>query len=331
MKKTRQILFIVLLLAGSFKGLQAQVDGHFTQYYAYPLWINPAFTGIIDGDFRIGGNYRKQWPGSNAPLVSQGLTADIVLPKNFAVGLMVFNQKTGDGGYQYSSGYLSLSYQVQLAPYKMLSAGFQLGLLNRRIDISKYQFGDQFNPVSGFDPSLPSNEPFSNQSATSTDGSIGLLYFDGDPNKSVNPFVGISLYHPAEPDNHFLSTGESNRIPARYSVHGGLRVKMSRMVDLIPNIIYTRQGNASETAAGVGLDLNIDAGKDLVAGVMYRLNDAVAPNIGLHLNGLTIGFSYDVNISQYRTAATANGGYELSISFTKPRKIPDTRFVCPRL
>jgi type IX secretion system PorP/SprF family membrane protein len=327
----RIILLPLLLLAGFCSRLDAQVDAHFTQYYAYPLWINPAFTGIIDGEFRVAGNYRKQWPGSNAPLTSQALTADVVLPKNFAAGLTIFSQKTGEGGYQYNAGYASLSYQVQLGQYKILSAGFQLGLLNRRIDAAKYQFGNQFNPVLGYDPSLPSNEPFSNQSATSTDGSIGLLYFDGDPNKKINPFIGISLYHPTEPDNHFLTNSESNRIPARYSVHGGLRLKMSRLVDLIPNMIYTRQGSATETAAGLGLNLNIDAGKDLVAGVMYRVNDAVAPNIGLHLNGLTIGFSYDINISDYKTAATASGGYELSISFTKSRKIPESRFVCPRL
>ena len=328
----RKILpFAILLLLVGNSRLSAQVDAHFTQYYAYPLWLNPAFTGVIDGSYRITGNYRKQWPTTTGAFSSQGLTGDVSLPKNFGMGLTIFNQKTGDGGYQYTTGYLSLSYQVHLTQYKVLSAGFQVGLLNRRVDASKLQFGNQFNPSMGYDPTLPSNEIFASQSATSTDGSVGLLYFDGDPNKKVNPFIGVSLYHPSEPANRFISNTENNRVPARFSVHGGVRVKMSNQVDLIPNAVYFSQGSASEIAGGMAVNLKIDGDKDLITGVMYRLNDAVAPNIGLHINGLTIGFSYDINTSQLKTASSINGGYELSISFTNPRKIPDARFICPRL
>ena len=309
----------------------AQVDPHFTQYYAYPQWLNPGFIGVIDGSYRITGNYRKQWPGSTSATTNQAISGDFVLPKGFSMGATIFNQKTGDGSYQYTTAYLGVAYQVHLTEYKILSAGFQVGILNRRLDASKFQYGNQYNPMQGYDPTMPSGEAFNTSSASSLDGSIGLLYFDGNPNKSVNPFVGISLYHPSEPTNQFLTNGEDNRIPARYSVHGGLRIKMNDQFDLLPNAIYTGQGNANEVAAGLSLSMRIDATKDLIGGIMYRMNDAIAPNIGLHLNGLTIGFSYDVTTSQLKTTSSANGGYELSISFTKPRKIPDTKFICPRL
>lgn len=329
MRKIFLIAIVQLLIYSS--RLSAQVDAHFTQYYAYPLWLNPAFTGVIDGNYRITGNYRKQWPTTTAAFYSQGLTGDVALPKNFGLGLTIFNQKTGDGGYQYTTGYLSLSYQVHLTQYKILSGGFQLGLLNRRVDAAKLQFGNQFNPATGYDPSLPSNEIFANQSATSPDGSIGLLYFDGTPNKPANPFIGISLYHPTRPNNHFLSNGVDNTVPIRYSIHGGIRLRMSNQIDLIPHAVYFSQGGANEIAAGMAVNLKIDADKDLIAGGTYRLNDAIAPNIGMHVNGLTIGFSYDINVSQLKTASSINGGYELSISFTNPKKIPDARFICPRL
>jgi len=78
-------------------------------------------------------------------------------------------------------------------------------------------------------------------------------------------------------------------------------------------------------------NLAIENGKDLILGGTYRVDDAVAPNIGLRFNGLTIGFSYDINVSQLKTASSSSGGYELSVSFTKQKKIPDTRFICPRL
>ena len=41
--------------------LQAQ-DPQFSQYYAAPLYLNPAFTGS-EMLPRIGANYRNQWPG----------------------------------------------------------------------------------------------------------------------------------------------------------------------------------------------------------------------------------------------------------------------------
>ena len=311
--------------------LIAQVDPHFTQYYAYPLWLNPALTGMIDGDYRVGINYRQQLPGLYSPMVTQGITADIALPKNFGLGATLLNQGATDAGYHFTSGYLSLSYRVQLSKYGMLSSGFQLGLLNRRIDAGNFQFGNQFNPLSGYDPGLPSSEVFAHQSATSMDGSLGLMYFDGDPAKSFNPFIGISLYHPTQPANHFISEATDNKIPTRYSINGGVRVQMGKRAEIIPNIIYQQQGSANEVTAGMVCNLTIEEGKFLMLGGAYRLNDAVAPSLGLHLNGLSIGFSYDINTSQIKTASSANGGYELSISFTHHKKIPETRFICPRL
>ncbi|MBY0480434.1 MAG: PorP/SprF family type IX secretion system membrane protein [Chitinophagaceae bacterium] len=309
----------------------AQVDAHYTQYYANPQWLNPAFTGLIDGSYRVTTNYRKQWPAIASALNSQGLSGDIVLPNNFGLGLTIFNQKTGDGGYQYTSAYLSLSYQVHLAEHQILSSGFQIGFLNRRISSMNFQFGNQFNPTIGYDPTLPSNEIFAYPSATSIDGSFGLLYFDGDPDKSFNPFLGFSMYHPTEPENHFVSNADGNKVAARYSFHGGFRIRLNDRVNLFPNAIYLSQGGVNEIVGAISMNLKIDDNKDFIVGGSYRINDAIAPNIGLHFNRITVGFSYDINTSQIKTGSTNNGGYELSISFTNAKKIPDTKFICPRL
>jgi len=324
-------VFLLMNLLVGLCRLQAQVDPHFTQYYAYPLWLNPALTAVIDGDYRVGINYRQQLPGLYAPMITKGITADISLPKNFGLGITLLNQSSSDAGYAYTTGYLSLSYQVHLSQYKILSAGFQAGMLNRKIDPGKLQFGNQFNPIIGYDPSMPSNEIFSYRSATSMDGSIGLMYFDGDPLKSVNPFIGASLYHPTQPNNRFLSGADDNKIPMRYAVHGGIRFQMGSRAELIPHAVFLSQGNTNEIAGGLVCNLKVQQGTDLVLGSLYRVDDAIAPSIGLHFNGLTIGLSYDINISQLKTASGSNGGYELSISFTNQKKIPDTKFICPRL
>lgn len=328
MRKLSLLLIILLVTAAK---MQAQVDAHFTQYYAYPLWLNPGLTGVMDGDWRITGNYRKQLPGSADPYTTQAITADIALPRGFGLGITLMNQVTGNSGYKYTSGYLSLSYLAQFSEYKMLSAGFQLGMLNRRIDPYKFQFGSQYNPVIGYDPSMPSNEVFANKSASSVDGSIGLMYFDSDPNKSWNPFLGVSLYHPTQPVNRFLSGSNETKIPMRYSVHGGVRLLLSDRADLIPHAAYIHQGDADETVGGFTLNMKLEQDKELILGGMYRINDAVAPSLGLRFGGLTVGLSYDINISQYKTVASSNSGYELSISFVHQKKTKDTRFIWSRL
>ena len=54
MKKTACIL--LTFLSTSFF-IKAQ-DPHFSQFFASPLTLNPAFTGKFDGLFRVAGNYR---------------------------------------------------------------------------------------------------------------------------------------------------------------------------------------------------------------------------------------------------------------------------------
>ena len=117
----------------------------------------------------------------------------------------------------------------------------------------------------------------------------------------------------------------------RYGVHGGVRFQIGNRAELIPHALFMMQGNANEIAGGLVCNFKVQPGTDLVLGSMYRMDDAIAPSIGFHVNGFTIGLSYDINISQLKTASSSNGGYELSISFTNTKKTPDTKFICPRL
>jgi hypothetical protein len=59
-----------LVVIGTFCLLSksnAQVDPHFSQYYVYPAWVNPALTGIFDGSYRVSGIYRNQWGNVSSP------------------------------------------------------------------------------------------------------------------------------------------------------------------------------------------------------------------------------------------------------------------------
>jgi type IX secretion system PorP/SprF family membrane protein len=286
---------------------------------------------VNDGFYRVTANYRYQWPTISSPFITKGVSGDMSISDAFSVGMTVLSQTTGDGGYYYNNGYVSVSYKARLTEYKIISGGFQIGMLNRGIDPGKFQYGNQYNPLIGYDPTIPSNEQFIRTNATALDGSLGLVYFDAEPDKATNAFFGVSAYHPTQPRNQFLANGNNNKIPMRYALHGGLRMRMSDRVDLTPHAVLLKQGDASEITGGISMNMQLQDGADLLLGTTYRLNDAVAPNIGIHLNGLTIGFSYDINMSKMKTASSGNGGYELSISFIGRRKITDSKFVCPRL
>ncbi|MEO9210409.1 MAG: type IX secretion system membrane protein PorP/SprF, partial [Ginsengibacter sp.] len=73
-------IFIFLFLFLSFQ-LKAQ-DPHFSQFFASPLTLNPALTGKFDGDLRVAGNYRNQWPTLDNYYRTFSVSVDFDILKN---------------------------------------------------------------------------------------------------------------------------------------------------------------------------------------------------------------------------------------------------------
>ena len=62
-------IFLAVFSMNSVQEMSAQHDPEFTQYYANPLYLNPAFAGSNICP-RIHVNYRNQWPGLAANYVT---------------------------------------------------------------------------------------------------------------------------------------------------------------------------------------------------------------------------------------------------------------------
>ena len=72
------ITFVTLVfLAGTLK---AQ-DPHFSQFFASPLTLNPAFTGKFDGLWRLTANHRDQWPSIPKAYVTTSASVDFPILK----------------------------------------------------------------------------------------------------------------------------------------------------------------------------------------------------------------------------------------------------------
>ncbi|GGH15843.1 PorP/SprF family type IX secretion system membrane protein [Mucilaginibacter phyllosphaerae] len=334
MKKLTIMMIAALLQFGAANRLIAQIDPHFSQYYAYPLYLNPALTGVMNGDLRINANFKNQYANINNAYQTGALSVDYRPTDKVGLGFNVINQAAGDVGYNYFAAYGSFGYAVAVSNdgFKKLSFGVQAGLINRGFDPSKAQYGSQYNPSSGFDPTLPSNENFLNSNATIFDAGAGVFYYDGDPLHSANIFGGLSASHlTRSKDPIATNSGTAAILPIRWTAHAGVRIKASDFFDFIPHAVYMRQQKAEEKAVGAYSEFKMNNDKGFIIGGMYRFKDAAVANVGYRVNSLIIGASYDFNTSSLNRATFGQGGLELSLSYVFRKRIQEPEPICPRL
>lgn len=335
MRKIVSILSVMVLALSWGEMAKAQVDPHFTQYYVNPSWLNPSLTGIFDGDYRVSGIYRTQWGNISSPYSTMGAAVDFNTNKNLNVGASVLKQTAGDGGYGYTTGYINFAYTgVKFGPqgFQRLVFGSQLGIIQRRFNPAKLSFGDQWNPVTGYNPGNLTAEVIRNPRAISFDAGAGVMFFDAQPGKKMNFFAGFSASHLTRPDDRFTDKADA-RFPMRYTGHAGMRIALSDQFSITPNLLYLRQGNASEKMVGAYGQVKAAPDLELLFGANYRLKDAVSPFVGFYYKNMVISSSYDVNISDLGRLAKGSNSFEISLTYIgrKSAKTPEVEFICPRL
>lgn len=324
------MVMMICIISG--KDLKAQVEPHFSQYYVYPAWLNPGLTGAINGSYRITGVYRNQWASVSSPFSTPGLSADFTTGKNINIGVNVMNQSAGTAGYNYLNSYVSLAYTGMRFGHNQVSFGVAGGVINRRFDPSKFLFGDQWNPITGYDPFNPGSETLNKTSGTAFDLGAGVTFYNTNPLSKANLFLGFSAYHLTRPEDPFL-TNNPDGMPIRYTVHGGVKLKLSDMFSLTPNILYMKQGTAEEKMGGLYAQIKANETTDLLLGANYRWKDAIVPFAGIGFRNYLLGISYDVNTSDLGKQAPGTGSFEISFTYIGKRsgKGKPTEFICPRL
>jgi type IX secretion system PorP/SprF family membrane protein len=314
---------------------QAQTDPHYSQYYIYPLWLNPGLTGVMDGDYRVTAIYRRQWDAVSSPYVTPGISADFTTNKNVNVGLNIMNQQAGSGGYNYLTAYASMSYtgvRFGTDGNQRISMGLSLGLINRRFDQSKLLTNDM-NDDNTNQITQPFNESLNKTSGSSFDAGAGIVYYDATPGKKMNLFGGLSAYHLTQPEDPFTSGPELTKMPVRLTAHGGAQFNISEGLSITPNLLYMRQGKASEKMIGAYVQSNINEDADFLVGANYRFKDALVPYAGVYYKNFVLGLSYDVGTSDLSKISGKANSFEISLSVISSRAIKAKRvpFVCPAM
>ncbi len=334
-KKIAGLIVLVVMLA-----LQANAqDLHFSQFFNAPLVTNPANTGFIpDADYRVGGSYRNQWSAiMTVPYVTTTIFGDAQVFRDklnngwLGLGGVVLSDVAGSGSLRSTKIYGSVAYHQQLGNSSLLSAGFNIGWANKRIDQTKLKFPDQFDGKF-FDNPITSVSLLTNN-VSYMDMQVGLnyAYF---PKENIYFNAGYSIQHVNRPKESFFNDNSSTgKIPMRHTIFLNALLKVDEKVIINPNAYFTTQAGATELMIGLNGNYNLSKSgeKQLVAGLYYRLGDAIAPMAGFELNNITFTFSYDVTVSSLNQFNNYRGASEFSIvkkGFYKDRG--DKKTMCPK-
>ncbi len=328
----------VVLFCLIFGRLGAQ-DIHFSQFYMSPLNLNPAMTGVSNQSQRLILNYRNQWApalGANAYNTSS-FSYDARIPVGYrdyaGIGGTLWGDVAGEANFGTFQARLSGSYSKFLfGKYKTanyLVVGADIGMTQRRINLTDLRWPQQHNGRGGFDPAALSGEnnmldPNSSPSLTYPDLSIGVLFFSVQESSSY--YGGIGFSHINQPNVSFLNSDAS--LYTKITLHAGAEYSLNRYYSVLPNAIVLVQGPHREYNLGGSLRYklgSVEFSQEYIQlGFWYRAGNQV--NGGLHSDAFItairfetgsygIGFSYDLTTSRFRRAGTANGSFELSMNY----------------
>lgn len=332
-------LFCSFLLCISSVIVLAQ-DPNFSQFFASPLTLNPAFTGKFNGEFRIAGNYRNQWPTINNAFTTYTVSADFSVLKNriseidqFGVGAMAFSDQSGNGILKNNYFALSTAYHKGLDEngYNQIGAGFQATYVNKRLDITNLKFEDQLTSL-GF--TGVTSEVFSAQQINLSylDVNAGIL-FNGTSNGLNNYYAGVSLYHINRPKESFQ--GGQFLLPGRVTFQAGGMLPVGQYDGVHFSANHSRQANATNTVIGGAYMMNMNPDQpvptNLYLGSWVRFGDAVIPYVGLEFGDFHVGATYDINLSSLKPASNMRGGAEISLIYIKQPRDPNRKKLsCPK-
>jgi len=346
MKKLLLSVSVAMALVGS----AIAQDVHFTQYFTSPLTLNPALTGLTPEDLRFSANFRTQWATvSSNPYVTGTLSYDMGIMKSklpegdaIGIGLIGLYDKSGTGGLQNTTVGLSLAYHKAFGKNKQhhISLGVQGCLVQKSIDFQKLTFEDQFDAASGGTP-YQTGEHFSNADLSYPDFNAGIMY-SGKVSEHATAYVGYSYYHLTQPVETFIGGPSAHQIHSRQTGYLGGSFDMNENTVLYMSALYQTQASATEVMIGGAVGFILNPGHDqeyakntiFYLGGWYRYGDAIAPYVGIEWAKMTIGISYDVNVSSFTPATNGTGAYEISLSYNgrinKHDKAPQYNWSCPK-
>ena len=337
-------LFLVLMC---FRG-NAQ-DAAFSQYYASQLYLNPALAGT-EPDMLFSTNYRNQWRSIVIPYVTTQasfiypfITKELRKERHWGgVGVSFYNDKAGAGNFKTTGFNATFAYNLPLNRdmTKNIAMGVQGGFIQKNIDYTNLQWGEQYSPYLGFDASVPVDETGLGDQALYPDINVGITFYSNrkeDNLLGMSGYFGAAAYHINRPNESFVD-GVESRLPILYKGHAGLKIPISAKFSVSPNLLALYQHEVYHLNGGMYANYQIISSTtgffretDIIAGVWYRYGDSFIYSLGFGNDVYTLGFSYDHNTSNLRYATNGKGAYEISLTLRKGSVRTWKRIETPRI
>ena len=291
------ILFLLILTWGG--DLAAQQLPIYSQYVLNGFMVNPSFAGH-DGYTSFNTTARQQWLGfKEAPQTYSASWQSRLLQRSYKIKnnpvrksnrvLRSTKGRVGLGAYvindvnaQVARTGISFSYAYHIIMNnQQLSFGLAAKVFQYRIYKESLSFGEEGDPV------LNSNF---NTVAYSPDADFGVLF------RSFDYFVGLSV-------SNLLQTSVligANELPdfktfRHYWVMGGYRFALTEDFDLEPSTLLKTTENWNPQG---DFTLKLYYTDLYWGGISYRTNNSIIAMVGVRVEGLYFGYSFDWALSE---------------------------------
>lgn len=314
----KRFTLLLIIFAGLIGQEVNAQDPSFTQFYANPLYLNPAFAGSARCP-RVCINYRNQWPNIAGTYVTTSASYDQhIRALSGGIGVLLTQDRAGQGTLNTLNASFIYAYQLNVSRTFALKFGVQATYAQRTLDWSKLNFGDEIDQRYGFVNQTAETQP-GNLRKSFVDFSAGFMGY------GEHFYFGAAVNHLTQPNQSFWSQeGSLSKLPMKITAHAGATIPLTRSrfqtpTTISPNIMYQRQ----QAFQQLNIGMYVSRGP-IVGGLWYRNRDSFIVLVGIQQNMFRIGYSYDVTVSKL-TNATA-GSHEVSLSLVFPCKKPSRRF-----
>lgn len=308
----------------------------FSQYNYTQQRLNPATVGSSNYA-SAAGVFRNQSTGSDFDLKSSilSLAYPFINKQNgirwSGIGLSMMDDGTGQNGfYRHQEVSLSYAINVPVAKYQTLSVGMKTLYASRRIDADGLVTESQYIPDRGFDPGLESGESYEDLHNNFVTFSAGVYWQQQDRKGNRISSLGLSVFDINQPDDNFLIG--NNPYLSTFVLSGNVRLFRKDKLAISPDLLITR--NAALNLITVGwvtgytiAEFRNEPDDKLNVITRYTINRSAIIGLQLQKKNFSVGFSYDVPVSDSRVANA--GAFEVGLEIRRlidpKKKMAETR------
>ncbi len=287
-------------------------DPEFSQFYANPLYLNPAFTGT-SALSRLSINYRNQWPNKGNTFVTNYLSYDkFVSGIRGGIGFQMMYDVELNGIISNLNTSFLYAHHFKVNDRLFFSLALEAGFIYKQYKVSELVFPGMINQNDG--------EIYGNYIIPTESGHKLIPDFSvGVVGQRDNVYFGLAFNHLTHPDQSIITGDQAGRLPLKITLHAGAKSHdfhhglLSREFTLSPNLVYQQQGSFKQI--NIGMYMKEDW---LTFGLWYRNNLSIRPNSAVAMFGFQkekfqFGYSFDYTLSNL--SGYGYGSHEVSLIF----------------